>query len=82
VRVALLDGPLLALEHLGDGDLLLLSPPAGAHILPDGSVLRDFGVDLQIAQDGTLLTFLRQKARDLAAVIAEMNSLAADLAAF
>jgi hypothetical protein len=95
LRVALLDGPLLALEHLGDGDLLLLPlpagraladllqapPPAGARALPDGSVLMALGADLQIAQGGTRLTFLRQEARDLAAAIAEMDSLAADLAA-
>jgi hypothetical protein len=95
LRVVLLDGPLLAIEHLGDGDLLLLPlsagraladhlqnpPSSGAGALPDGSLLRALGDELQIAQGTTCLTFLRREARDLAAAIAEMDSLAGDLAA-
>lgn len=93
LRVGLLAGGALALEHLGEGDLLLLSrpaarclaglldalPPQGAFALPDGSRLAAEGPDLRLSQGGYALVFLRREARDLAAAIAEMDALADDL---
>jgi len=93
LRVCLLAGGILALEHLGEGALLLLPrsaacrlvdllrnlPAHGVFALPDGSLLAVKGPDLLLSQGGCALVFLRREACDLAAAIGEMDALADDL---
>lgn len=94
LRAVLLEGGPVALEHLGDGALVVLTPAAaralagilvqgpadGLHALPDGLLLVVRGQDLAVSEGFNALAFLRREARDLAAVLDEMDGLAADLA--
>ncbi len=93
LRAVLLAGGPIALEHLGDGALVVLTPVAaralagtlaqdladGLYALPDGFLLVVSGPDLAVSKGLNTLAFLRREARDLVGVLDEINALAADL---
>ena len=93
LRVVLLASGPIALEHLGDGTLVVLTPVAarglagiltrdladGLYALPDGFLLVVSGPDLAVSKGFNTLVFLRREARDLVGVLDEIHALAADL---